>query len=586
VAQDDLGGGDYVTSIEQGVNYADLFAKKVRKNPKKYPDTIKLMVDRYYKWKKRKDIWFDVDRANEMLDWTQTFIRHVKGNLAGKPLILEDWQLFAFSNIYGWVHKNENGDVVRVIRESYIQVPKKNGKTLVAVGALGYAMYGEGALGADCYCCASDFNQAQYAAKPFAATILNHEALLEVSHIYKGPKGSISSVTYDYIHDDLAFQNQLIVMSKNIQSIEGSNPHFVLNDELHAQENMEQYDNFKSAQISRDEPIMFNISTAGKGSSSVGMRVYREAKEVLKNDDNDASFVMIYEPNKNYVWTDRKVWMMVNPNIGVSVTMSALETEFISAARSAHKKAEFLSKHLDVFVNSAENYFDQDQVEHILVDDLGDLSGETCYLGLDLSKTTDLTCVSLNFPTFNEVGRAILKVKQMYFIPSENIETREKEDNVPYTDLVEKGFVQFCDGKMIDQDQVLEYIVECMELYDVRQLNYDPAMSQKLIEKCENLGLECIVVNQYPNVMNAMIDDAEMLFYEKRLMTDNPLLVYCALNMVVVKNMNGMKGPSKRQSKKKIDGFVAFLVAHKETMMLLDDVDETGMDDLLIEIYR
>ncbi|MCG3089141.1 terminase large subunit [Sporosarcina cyprini] len=544
------------------------------------------MVDRYYKWKKRKDIWFDVDRANEMMDWVQTFIRHVKGNLAGQPLILEDWQRFAFSNIYGWVHENENGDIVRVIRESYIQVPKKNGKTLVAVGALGYAMFGEGVLGADCYCCASDFNQAQYAAKPFASTILNHDALTESATIYKGPKGSISSVVYDYIHDELAYQNQFIVMSKNIQSIEGSNPHFVLNDELHAQENMDQYDNFKSAQISRDEPLMFNISTAGKGSSSVGMRVYREAKEVLKNDDNDSSFVMIYEPNKGYDWTDRKVWEMVNPNIGISVTISGLEIEFISAARSAHKKAEFLSKHLNVFVNGAENFFEQDQVEHILVDDLGNLEGETCYIGLDLSKTTDLTCVNLNFPTFNDEGKSILKVKQMYFIPTENIETREKEDNVPYTDLAQKGFVQFCDGKMIDQDQVLEYIVECMDLYDVQQVNYDPAMSQKLIEKVENLGIECIAVNQYPNVMNAPLDDAELLIYEGRIITDNPLFVYCALNVVVVTNLNGMKAPSKRQSKKKIDGFVAFLVAHKETMMLMEDLDEDGMDELIADIYR
>lgn len=572
--------------IERGVNYAELFAKKVRKNPKSYPDTIRLMVDRYYKWKKRKDIWFDVDRANEMMDWVETFVRHTKGNLAGQPFILEDWEKFNYSWIYGWVHKNEAGNIVRVTREAYTQVPKKNGKTLIGVGALGYSMYGEGVLSADCYCCASDFNQAQYAAKPFAATILNHDVLLNASHIYKGPKGTISSVTYDYIYEDLAYQNQFIVMSKNIQSIEGSNPHFILNDELHAQENMDQYDNFKSAQISRDEPIMFNISTAGKGSSSVGMRVYREAKEVLKNDDNDSSFVMIYEPNKNYDWTDRKVWAMVNPNIGVSVTMSALETEFITAARSAHKKAEFLSKHLNVFVNGAENYFEQDQVEHILVEDLGDLTGETCYLGLDLSKTTDLTCVDLNFPTYDEEGRAILKVKQMYFIPNADIEFREKEDNVPYTELVEQGYVQFCDGKMIDQDQVLDYIKECMELYDVQQLNYDPAMSQKLIEKCENLGLECIVVNQYPNVMNAMIDDAEKLIYEQRLITDNPLFIYCALNMVVITNINGMKGPSKRQSKKKIDGFVAFLVAHKETMMLMDDIDESGMDDLISEIYR
>lgn len=572
--------------IERGVNYADIFAKKVRKNPQKYPNTIKLMIDRWYKWKKRKDIWFDVDRANEMMDWVETFVRHTKGSLAGQPFILEEWEKFAYSWIYGWVKHNEAGKVVRVTRESYIQIPKKNGKTLLAVGALGYSMYGEGVLGADCYCCASDFNQAQFAAKPFAATILNHDALLNVSQIYKGPKGTVSSVTYDYIHNDLAYTNTFIVMSKNIDSIEGSNPHFVLNDELHKQENMEQYDNFKSAQISRDEPIMFNISTAGKGSSSVGMRVYRESKEVLKNDDNDASFVMIYEPNKNYDWTDRKVWEMVNPNIGVSVTMSALETEFISAARSAHKKAEFLSKHLNVFVNGAENFFEQDQLIHVLVDDLGDLTGETCYMGLDLSKTNDLTCVNLNFPTYDEEGRAILKVKQMYFIPNADIEFREKEDNVPYTDLVEQGFVQFCDGKMIDQDQVLEYIKECMELYDVQQVNYDPAMSQKLVEKCENLGLGCFEVYQYPKTMNAMVDDAEKIIYEKRLFTDNPLFIYCAENLVVVINVNGMKGPSKRQSKKKIDGYVAFLVAHKETMMLMDDIDENGMDELISNIYR
>lgn len=120
---------------------------------------------------------------------------------------------------------------------------------------------------------------------------------------------------------------------------------------------MEQYDNFKSAQISLPQPLMFNISTAGKGSSSVGIRVYKEAKEVLKRDDNDSNFVLIYEPNKGYDWTDRKVWEMCNPNWGISVDLSALESAFKTAQRSAHSKAEFLTKHLDVFVNGADNFF-------------------------------------------------------------------------------------------------------------------------------------------------------------------------------------------------------------------------------------
>ncbi|MGX7627624.1 terminase large subunit [Bacillus thuringiensis] len=572
--------------ITPGVNYADKYANNVMRNKKKYPKSIILAVERYKKWKMRKDIWFDVDRANEMLDFVQSFIRHVKGPLAGQLMELELWEMFVFANMYGWYHKNEKGKTVRVIRESYVQVPKKNGKTIIAAGALLYAMYGELELGADCYCAASDYEQAQNAAEPIAQAIENSEPLARPTQIYKGVNGTVSGAMYRYSINGIAYQNKFKVLTKNTKGLEGKNPYFVLNDELHAQENMDMYDNLKSAQISREQPMMLNISTAGKGASSVGMRVYKYAKLVLENDDDDSLFVAIWEPNKNYDWEDRKVWEMVNPNIGVSVTMEQLEIEFKKAKQSAHSKAEFLSKHLNVFVNGADNYFEHDQVQHVLVEDLGDLTGETCYLGLDLSKTTDLTCVSLNFPSHDDEGRSIIKVKQMYFLPNENIDFKEKEDNVPYTDMVERGFATFCDGKMIDQDQVMEYIVECMDLYDVQQINYDPAMSQKLIERLENLGLECIAVNQYPNVMNAMLDDSEILIYEKRLITDNPLFVYCALNVVVVTNINGMKAPSKRQSKKKIDGFVAFLVAHKETMMIMDDVSEEGMDELIGEIYR
>ncbi|MGN4846286.1 terminase large subunit [Bacillus cereus group sp. MYBK134-1] len=572
--------------ITSGVNYADKYASNVMRNKKKYPKSIILAVERYKKWKKRKDIWFDVDRANEMLDFVQSFIRHVKGPLAGQLMELELWEMFVFANMYGWYHKNEKGKTVRVIRESYVQVPKKNGKTIIAAGALLYAMYGELELGADCYCAASDYEQAQNAAEPIAQAIENSEPLARPTQIYKGVNGTVSGAMYRYSINGIAYQNKFKVLTKNTKGLEGKNPYFVLNDELHAQENMDMYDNLKSAQISREQPMMLNISTAGKGASSVGMRVYKYAKLVLENDDDDSLFVAIWEPNKNYDWENRKVWEMVNPNIGVSVTMEQLEIEFKKAKQSAHSKAEFLSKHLNVFVNGADNYFEHDQVQHVLVEDLGDLTSEICYLGLDLSKTTDLTCVSLNFPSHDDDGRSIIKVKQMYFLPNENIDFKEKEDNVPYTDMVERGFATFCDGKMIDQDQVMEYIVECMDLYDVQQINYDPAMSQKLIEKLENLGLECIAVNQYPNVMNAMLDDSEILIYEKRLITDNPLFVYCALNVVVVTNINGMKAPSKRQSKKKIDGFVAFLCAHKETMMVMDSITEEGMDELIGDIYR
>lgn len=64
--------------IQPNVNYADLYANEVKKQTETYPKSIILAVERYEKWKNRKDIWFDVNKANEMLDFVQSFVRHVK----------------------------------------------------------------------------------------------------------------------------------------------------------------------------------------------------------------------------------------------------------------------------------------------------------------------------------------------------------------------------------------------------------------------------------------------------------------------------------------------------------------------------
>ena len=80
---------------------------------------------------------------------------------------------------------------------------------------------------------------------------------------------------------------------------------------------------------------------------------------------------------------------------------------------------------MNVFVNYAENYFDKEQIDNCLVDDLGDITGEQVAIGIDLSRTTDLTCVSINIPTFNDEGESIIKIKQMYFVPTHNIEEKK-----------------------------------------------------------------------------------------------------------------------------------------------------------------
>lgn len=576
------------------VNYADEFVEEFDKNPKLFPDSVKHAVKRYKRWKKRKDIWWDNDKANDMLYFTETFLKHAKGEWAGLPLILEKWQKFFFANIYGWQKLNKKGKAVRVIRNAYLQVPKKNGKTIMGGSPVIYGMYGEGVKGADIYISANTFEQCQNAAIPISLTIENSPDLRPGTRIYKGKEDTIRSIKYTFVEAGIKYANTLKVLTKDNAGNEGKNPYINYFDEVHAQMDREQYDNLRSAQIAQEEPLNIITSTAGKQTGSLGSQIYSYAKDVLKDDNDDSWFVMIYEPNKKYDWEDREVWQMVNPNMDVSVNMEFLENAFLEAKKNSFNKAEFLSKHLDVFVNYAETYFELDQLEKMLVSDLGELESLTCVAGVDLSRRTDLTCVDLNFPTFDDNGNPMLKVKQMYFIPEFGIEEKEQQRNVPYRELAQKGYVILCPGKTVSEDMVDEYIQWAFETFDLRQINYDPALAEKLVEKWEMLGIECVEVPQYPTVMNEPFDDFEVLLLQERVLngetvpavvTDNPLLIFCASNSKIVTNINNLKAPSKRKSPEHIDGFVALLISHKETLNMMD-VSMNGLDDLLADIYR
>lgn len=582
--------------IDFETNYADEFLKEFEANPKAYPDSIKSGVKRYKRWKKRKDIFWNNEKANAMIYFTETFVRHAIGRLAGQPLILESWQKFFFANVYGWQKINEFGREVRVIRDVYFQVPKKNGKTIMGAAIVLYGVYGEGVKGANCYISANTFEQCQNAAKPLALTIQNSPDLIMGTRIYHGKEKTIRSVVYEFVEEGIKYENRIDVLSRDNAGNEGKNPYINYFDEVHAQIDREQYDNLRSAQIAQEEPLNIVTTTAGKQSGSLGNQIHSYVKDVVKNDDDDSWFGMIYEPNKGFDWTDRDVWKMVNPNMGVSVNMEFLENKFKMAQNNSFDKAEFMSKHLDVFVNYADAYFDKSQVEKMLVDDLGDILGETAVIGVDLSRRTDLTCVSIQIPSFDDNGDPLLKVKQMYFVPEFGIEEKEKQRNVPYRALAERKLVTICPGKTIDEDMVNEYVEWVYEYFNLTQINYDPALAERLVEGWEMLGIPCVEVPQYPTHMNEPFDDFEMLLLQDRqfneqqtaaVITDNPLLLFCAENAKIVTNINNLKAPSKRKSVEHIDGFVACLIGHKETLNMMDAyVEPEDLDDYLKSIYR
>ena len=84
---------------------------------------------------------FDADAAQDVLTFFDRALVHIKGELAGAHLVLDDWQREILGQLFGW----KRADGTRLYRTAYIEVPRKNGKSTLGAGIALYLLYVDGA---------------------------------------------------------------------------------------------------------------------------------------------------------------------------------------------------------------------------------------------------------------------------------------------------------------------------------------------------------------------------------------------------------------------------------------------------------
>ena len=88
--------------------------------------------------------FYDKQAAEKAISFIETFITHTKGELSGKPLLLENWQKEIVGNIFGWKDKKTN---LRKYRTVFIEVPRKNGKTTLCAAIGIYMLFADSERG-------------------------------------------------------------------------------------------------------------------------------------------------------------------------------------------------------------------------------------------------------------------------------------------------------------------------------------------------------------------------------------------------------------------------------------------------------
>ena len=489
---------------------------------------------------------YNAKAVNKAIKFIENFCHHSKGR--SDLLKLELWQKAAVAAIFGIV--DDNG--VRIYREVFIVIARKNGKSLLASAIIAYMAYLEPEYGQEIYCLAPKLDQAALVYDGFYKMVLAEPELEELAQKRR------SDI---YIADNNTFIKPIAF---NARKSDGFNPQLVICDELAAWQGdggLKQYEVMKSALGARRQPLILGITTAGYVNDGIYDELFKRATGVLKGGSKERRLLpLLYTIDDVDKWNDLTELRKANPNINVSVSEEFFKDEIAVAETSLSKRSEFLCKYCNIKQNASTAFLDYVVVDGAAADvTLEDFRGSYCVGGLDLSQTTDLTAASVVI----EKG-GILYAFTQFFMPASRVETLQATDGVPYDLFVKKGIVTLSGDNYVDYNDVYDWFMQIIRDYElyILQIGYDRYSAKYLIEQLEGAGLHCDDVYQGEN-LTPVIREFEGIIKDGNFkIANNNLLKSHFLNVALKQNMETRKfRPVKIEQRAHIDGFVSVIDA-------------------------
>jgi phage terminase large subunit-like protein len=360
-------------------------------------------------------------------------------------------------------------------------------------------------------------------------------------------------------------------LSRETKNKDGLSPHCAICDEMHAWTDDRLYHLITTGMGARRQPLIFSITTAGADMSLpyYSMRsFYIDILRGVKKQEN--TFAIIFCPDKDDDWKDRRTWEKANPNYGVSVYEHYMETEFESAMnKGGTKEVEFKTKNLNIWVDAPDVWIQDEKVRQC---DFGttdeDLLGRECYGGLDLASHVDITALTLYFPTLDTPA-----VRMWVWIPEGKV--LQKQDRVDYREWHRQGWVNITPGDVIDIDYLTRDIDRILKDYDVKRVAFDPAKAYHgVIQNLQKNGYDEILDEFSQSMMNMSEPtkkvEADVTAGAVDLMR-NPVLRWMFRNVAIYRDANDNIKLDKKRSAEKIDGVVAMANAYGTYMSVKED---------------
>lgn len=479
-------------------------------------------------------------------------LKHPKSTLLRKQFQLDPWQERIVRAIYG--PRDDAGN--RIVSTVVILVPRGNRKTsLSAALALLHTIGPERVSGGEVIFAASDRSQAGIAFKEARGIVqADTRHLVPVTKVYDA-FNSAKKIAYP------SDGTELEVISADAPSKEGRTPSFVLADELHVWRGDQLWKVLTNGLDKTDNSLLVVATTAGRGQDNIAHEVIERARKIARGEITDPTCLpVLFESPADADYASEEVWRRVNPGSAHGYpSLKGFRQHVNRAKDSPTERDSLLQYKLNVWLDHSTSPF----VDMATYDkgaapiDYEALRGAPCWVGVDMSKTTDLSAV---VACFRDGDR--YTVLPHFFCPEADIRKRGDLDGVNYTSWAKDGFVTATPGNVIDNAAVADCIRSLAERFQVQEIGFDVAFAQGVMAPLVDEGYPVVTIRQ-----GWVTQSPALNVLERAIISGNfrhgghPVLRWNFANVAIQKDANDNRIIHKSKSTDRIDGVAATWMA-------------------------
>jgi phage terminase large subunit-like protein len=513
--------------------------------------------------------FFDEQNAERVLRVIEKH-HHVKGEMEGKPLLMQPWQCFSITTPFGWW--NKQAPWVPRFTRSYLEIPKGNGKSPMSAALGNTQAFLSGKKGLEVYSCATSVEQANYVFEPAQRMLERMPRICERNGIQVRSRSIIQPSTGNYFK----------VLSSERNSPEGSLPYFLIVDELHAHPDRHFFDNLNNAAGKRRDAMLWMVTTAGTDMASVCYEKHQYVASILMGEHKDESyFGLIYTIDEEDDWATVEAARKANPNYGVSVFPETIETALTEALATASTQTTYKTKRLNIWQNADSNWINPQK--WALCSDsklkLEDYTGKEVVIGNDVANKIDILAKMYLFwedkkatHIDDKTGEEKVVAKRHYYVfgkywlPEETV---HQAQNAQYRGWATSKVINTCWGAENDYDEFEDSIRADAAQFRVREAAFDEWGSEMIIQHLNRDGIVSVKVAQNTKNFSPAMRELEAAVAEGRFhFNGDPVLTWAIKNVKCHPDHNDNLFPNKAGENKKIDPVTALLTALNRLMTI------------------